>query len=211
MRQVQLPTFSAQRIKSLKKQLVDQKLSSELWGRTSGHIGAFKSELTNELLKNQGKRCAYCGSYLFEKNPHRDHIAPKVPYFKWTFWPANLVLACYPCNTDRKKTFDPITNLHLSYRRTKFRIIHPYFDDPKDHLTFIGHRGSILVKPKAGSTKGRETIQLFDLMSPERAKQRAKDAIFDADVGHLHGRFKYLFEQFALSPLPQTRALKMKR
>ena len=211
MRQIQPPSFPTGRLKSLKQQLTNQERSTVLWARTSGHIGTFKSDVTTQLHTKQGRRCAYCGSYLFEENPHRDHIAPKSPYFKWTFWPVNLVLACYACNTDRKKTFDTVAVIRPSYRRTQFRIIHPYFDNPNDHLTFIGHRGSILIKPRNGSEKGRETIELFDLMSPERAKQRAKDALFDADIGHLNGRFKHLFEQLVFSPLPQARALKMKR
>ncbi len=211
MRQIVQPNFPLGLVKSLRRKLVSQSRATELWKRTSGDIGGFKAALTNELMQKQGRRCAYCGAYLFEDHPHRDHIAPKVPYFQWTFWPANLVLACYACNTDRKKSADTVSLLKASYRRTEFRIIHPYFDDPGDHLNFIGHRGRILVNAKNGSLKGTATIELFNLMSPERAKQRAKDALLDSDVAHLNGRWRHLFEQLVFSPLPQSRALKMKK
>jgi uncharacterized protein (TIGR02646 family) len=205
------PTVPRDRVKNLCKKMLNQEVATSLWGRTSGYAGDFKALVTSELRVNQGRRCAYCGSYLFEEYPHRDHVAPKSPYFQWTFWPANIVLACYACNTDRKKTTDTVSIRRASYRRSEFSIIHPYFDEPSDHLNFIGHRGGILINPKNGSPKGRETIRLFDLMSPERAKQRAKDNLFDSDASHLHGRFRYLLEQLVFAPLPAARALKMKR
>jgi len=211
LRRITPPIVPAARVKSLRRQLTRQDIASQLWKRTTGQIGAFKSTLTDQLKVNQDRRCAYCGTYLFEDFPHRDHIAPKNPHFNWTFWPTNLVLACYSCNTDRKKRTDTVSQVHPTYRRSKFRIIHPYFDDPNAHLNFIGHRGKILINPKNGSAKGKETIELFDLMSPERAKQRAKDALLDRDVAHLHGRWRYLFEQLAFSPLTESRALKMKK
>ncbi|MGS0757857.1 HNH endonuclease, partial [Roseateles sp. GG27B] len=69
-----------------------------LWKRSTGRPGNFKRDLTISLKSGQDRRCAYCGSFLFEKYPHRDHIAPKERYPDWTFRPDNLVLACYACN-----------------------------------------------------------------------------------------------------------------
>lgn len=211
MKKIVPPSIPAPSVRSLKQMLISQDDANRLWKRTNGAVGVFKLTLTSQLKIRQGRRCAYCGTHLFEEFPHRDHIAPKTPHFYWTFWPTNIVLACYACNTDRKKTTDTVAQLQPSYRRTTFTIVHPYHDNPADHLNFTGHRGKILISARNGSAKGLETIRLFDLMSPERAKQRAKDALLDDDVSHLNGRWRYLFEQFVFSPLPAARALKMKK
>jgi uncharacterized protein (TIGR02646 family) len=160
----------------------------------------------------QGQRCAYCGTRLFDESPHRDHIAPKGTNLhpEWTFQPRNIVLACYTCNSVRKKQFDTVLQKGRSYKTTTFSIVHPYLDDPRDHLSFTGHRLSIVVRPMNGSRKGAETIRLFDLASPERSKERAKDNLHDSDVEHLHGRWKRMAEQVILSPLPLHIALKIR-
>jgi len=167
------------------------------WKSGKNSAKLFKKEMTRLMLLEQDRRCAYCGSRLFEKRPHRDHIAPKENYVKWMFWPENLVLACFACNTDLKKTFNPVVALGKTYRQTTFSIVHPYLDDPDDHLIFAAEGLKILISSANSSGKGQKTIDLFDLANFERAKQRAKDMLFDDDVGHLHGRLQSLYEAAA--------------
>lgn len=158
----------------------------------SGKIIAkeFKEEFTRQMLVEQDKKCAYCGSRLFEKYPHRDHIAPKEQYVKWMFWPENLVLSCFACNTDSKKTYDPVLAVGKSYRNTEFTFVHPYLDDPAEHLEPSIDGLKILISPRDESKKGKETIRLFDLMSPERAKQRAQESLSEIDEQNLEGDLK---------------------
>ncbi|WP_461495996.1 hypothetical protein [Pyruvatibacter sp.] len=95
---------------------------------------------------------------------------------------------------ERKAKFDTVDVEAPSYRRSTFKIVHPFLDDPAQHLDFELDDKAILIRAKSGSAKGRQTIDLFGLMEPERAKERAKDFLFDSDVDHLQGptRKKFL-------------------
>lgn len=193
MKKLNLPVFDRNATRLLCAELADSPTAQKLWRRTYGKYKEFKNNITNAMMTEQSKRCAYCGARLYEKKPHRDHIAPKSPHYKWTFWPANLVLACYCCNVDCKGEENTVDVVAASYRRSKFNIVHPFFDDPADHLDFTLDTKAILICPKNGSAKGARTIELFNLMDPERAKQRAKDLLFDDDVNHLHGITRDMF------------------
>jgi uncharacterized protein (TIGR02646 family) len=163
-----------------------------LWDRTAGRVGRFKQNLTALLMVQQRRRCAYCMSYLHEDHPARDHIAPKKDYPEWTFRPENLVLACYACNTDRKGTYDPIEVWHRKYRRCRFKFVHPYFDRPSAHLDYsIAGPRKILIA--AITAKGAETISRFELMVPERAKQRAADALVEEQPNRLQQQFQAMY------------------
>ncbi|WP_415287921.1 retron system putative HNH endonuclease [Brevundimonas sp. S1H14] len=180
---------------------------------TGGH-GAkkFKAEISKHLKKSQNNRCAYCGTRFHGSKPHRDHIAPKgvTLHPEWTFHCRNLVLACYDCNSDRKGEFDTVVTKSSFYRQIKFNIVHPYLDEPSDHLAFTGYRISVLVHPVNGSQKGAKTIELFHLDDPLRTKERAKDALLDEDVEHLQGKWKRLAEMFIYAPMPQRMVLKIR-
>lgn len=193
MKKLNVPPFQRTTVRFLRSKLVDVPTAQNLWKRGDGKYKEFKDNVTTTMLAVQSKRCAYCGTRLFEKRPHRDHIAPKSPHYSWTFWPTNLVLACYCCNVDCKGGTDTVAAAASSYRRTTFTIVHPFFDDPADHLNFGVADRAILINPKNGSAKGAETIKLFNLMEPERAKERAKDVLLDDDIEHLHGVTRDLF------------------
>lgn len=192
MKKIAAPAYGWRNVKALFKYAEVTK-AKDPWGGGTKLSKAFKSNVTSLLLVEQSKRCAYCGSRVFEKRPHRDHIAPKKKYKKWMFWPENLVLACFACNTDLKATFDPVVKEGTTYRLTKFSIVHPYLDEPTQHIDYAAAGLRILISPVNNSSKGLKTIQLFDLSNPERAKQRAKDFLFDTDAQHLHGNLSNLY------------------
>jgi uncharacterized protein (TIGR02646 family) len=181
----------------------------EPWASGKKIAKEFKNEFTRQMLVEQGKKCAYCGSRLFEKHPHRDHIAPKEQYRKWTFWPENLVLSCFACNTDSKKTYDPVKTVGKSYRKTEFTFIHPYLDDPTEHLVPSIAGLKILLSPRNESAKGKETIRLFDLMSPERAKQRAQESLAEIDEQSLGGILKEQYVNAATAILENQMKMKL--
>lgn len=186
MKRIKTPNYDLSVVKDLSK-YAKTTVAKDPWGHGKNSAMEFKKEVTKLLLVEQSSRCVYCGSRLFEKRPHRDHIAPKKIYKQWMFWPKNLVLACFACNTERKGEFDPVLVLGRSYKATTFSFVHPYLDEPAEHIKYAPSGLQVLISTKNNSQKGQKTIDLFDLASPERTKQRAKDAIFDSDIGHLHG------------------------
>jgi len=208
MKKLVVPTYGWQTTKALAKYAKTTK-AKDPWGGGTAQSKEFKKNVTSLLLTEQSGRCAYCGGRLFEKRPHRDHIAPKQKYKKWMFWPENLVLACFACNTDLKATFDPVVKEGTTYRLTEFSIVHPYLDEPADHINYAADGLKILISPIKYSSKGLKTIQIFDLTSPERAKQRAKDLLLDSDAQHLYGDFKSLFEAVANQVLNQSMKVRM--
>ncbi|WP_064683288.1 HNH endonuclease [Rhizobium bangladeshense] len=187
MIRIRVPAYDWALVQHLSRR--DDDAKPTLWERTTGRVGRFKRDVTALLMVQQRRRCAYCRSYLHEDYPARDHVAPKAVYPKWTFRPENLVLACYACNTDRKDSYDPIEVWHRKYRRCRFKIVHPYFDRPGAHLDYsIGGPRQILI---AGITpKGDETISRFELMTPERAKERAADALVEDQPNRLQQQFQ---------------------
>lgn len=201
MKQLNVPLYDATLVRKISERLTAENAKAR-WEDNSGNYKKFKDDITVELLNKQDGRCAYCGCRLFGR-PHRDHIAPKSPYFQWTYWPENIVLTCAPCNVDQKGTYNPVLTQGSTYGGTTFKFVHPYFDDPRDHIRFVGHRLDILISIVNSSQKGLETIRLFDLNNVHRSKERAMHAAFCMDVQYLHGKWKRLLEQVALAPFPR--------
>ena len=82
------------------------------------------------------------------------------------------------------------------YKQCEFLIVHPHFDEPNDHLTFVGGVDKILIKVLNRSSKGRETVKMFRLASPERTKRRAEDAATAKevqDIAHMPGHWRDAF------------------
>lgn len=160
------------------------------WTYTNGDPREFKDNLTLQMLTNQSSRCAYCGRKLTERKPHRDHIAPRESHPEFTFIPLNLVLACFCCNTECKGASDTVSAKSADYSKCSFSIIHPFLDDPADHIQFTGGEDAILVQVVAGSSKGTATVTMFRLDSPELTKERAKNVLLDHDLDHLPGKWR---------------------
>ena len=179
------------------------------WSSSRTGVSVFKNSVTDLLLKEQSNRCAYCGFEFREKHPARDHIAPQGTYRQWMFRPENLVLACFFCNSEAKKQFDPIERQALFYRDSIFSFVHPYFDDPKDHIKFVGQGLKVLVSSAKSSAKGQKTIDLFELTSTGASKQRAKDVLGDWDEKSLKGKWRLLFQQVAFSLLTERLSMKL--
>jgi uncharacterized protein (TIGR02646 family) len=169
-------------------------LQQKSWGYSRGHSRIFKDAITAQMLVIQSTRCAYCGSRLHGTKHHRDHIAPKESHPEFTFLPENLVLACYTCNSDYKLAADTIATKAAAYANCTFLIIHPHFDEPTDHIHFVPGIGGLLIQVIPGSLKGRATVDMFRLDSPERTKQRIMDAAFESDLDYLPGPWRSAVE-----------------
>lgn len=169
-------------------------LQQKSWNYSRGRPRAFKDAITAQMLVIQSARCAYCGSRLHGAKHHRDHIAPKESHPEFTFLSENLVLACYTCNSDYKSAADTIATKDAIYANCIFSVIHPHFDEPSDHIQFVGGIGGLLIQVVSGSSKGRATVDIFRLDSPERTKQRIMDAAFETDLDYLPGPWRSAVE-----------------
>lgn len=207
MKKLKVPNYDSNTVANLQNYAITSK-AKDPWNQGKPLTKTFKSEVTRLLKIEQDKKCAYCCGRLHEKNPARDHIAPWSLYGKWMYLPENLVLACFSCNTDMKKTYDPILNEDEDYSKCEFSIIHPYLDDPQKHITFQNDKTSVLIQTVNGSSKGSSTITLFNLASPERSKQRAGDLLTSEVLDQLDPKYSKMIEAVLAHALEHQ--LKMK-
>ena len=133
--------------------------------------------IKTKLIKIQGSYCIYCGlheSYCGSKL-QREHILPKGKknYPAFAFEPENLCLACHRCNFELKGEVDLGSGNKSNYKKNNFKIVHPYFDDFNKHIELNVKGGKALIKKKPYSRKGKSTIELFELDSPERTTIRS--------------------------------------
>lgn len=130
-----------------------------------------------ETLKAiQHDKCCFCEARVTHVS-HGDieHFRPKAGYksrskdrltkpgYYWLAYDfSNLFFSCQLCNQKYKKWYFPIvdetrraaSHLH-DWRDEESLILHPEFDDPEQHITFVAE----VVKPKGESVKGDETIK----------------------------------------------------
>jgi len=150
------------------------------WGTPPNtSINAIKDEIRRQLVLNQSK-CAYCGiTFKGRGDKQIEHIAAKsdarpVRHPEFTFTLKNLVLACPSCNGfSNKSTQETISVKHKLYSKCEFLIVHPYFDNPSDHFSWVINRTEIIIKVKNNSPKGRASIAMFDLNSSGMTELRA--------------------------------------
>lgn len=142
-------------------------------------IKAIKEEIRRQLDSHQSK-CAYCGITFKGKGDKQiEHIAAKsdkrpLRHPEFTFTLKNLVLACPSCNGfSNKGTKETISNKYKLYSKCEFLIVHPYFDDPKEHFDWQINRTNIIIKVKNDSPKARASIKMFGLDSSGMTELRA--------------------------------------
>lgn len=187
MKKLTVPSIDPAVIRKLREK--SPRTQTKHWEYTSGYAGKFKRELTKKLETIQANRCAYCRVKLEGKYHHRDHIAPKELHPEYTFTPMNLVLSCYYCNTECKGDTDTVIFKCFEYKYNNFSIVHPYLDNPEEHLEFLGKENQILVSVVDDSPKGEKTIRMFRLDSADKSKRRAMDALLNAETEGMPGRW----------------------
>ena len=155
-----------------------KQLQGEGWDDQKNKTKAIKSRINQHTLTEQKHRCAYCESFLLEGADPIDHIAPKSLYGEFTFEPYNLVKACTSCNNKpHKGETDTIKHPEdrNEYSNNTFSIVHPYFDDPDDHLKYADDDKIIFDKNKC-SEEGLATIKMFHWEEPWAIAQRLINA-----------------------------------
>lgn len=163
------------------------------WDLDTEDVKCFKKSVKVQLLELQKEKCAYCGLTLDETGRSEiEHFAPKggpiIPkHVEFMFTVFNLVLSCNLCNSPIKKgRFDTLITKDSDYSKCTFRIVHPYFDDTKEHYDWAGNDGKLLIQGK--STKGLKSISLFKLDSSRHSEARAKQLTYETLMMTKDGR-----------------------
>lgn len=140
----------------------------------------FKAKIKEHYSIVQDNKCAYCRMNVrFEGYGEPiEHIVPKSLKTKWMFHPLNLCLACYACNTKKsdKDTLVDINTHPDKYNNyptnsAAYNIVHPHFDIHSKHI----EEEKFILKPKKGSVKGRNTIDICELNRFDLLYTRAKN------------------------------------
>ncbi|CVE08331.1 HNH endonuclease [Serratia nevei] len=150
------------------------------WDRKDKEIIIFKRLLRKQLLTAQNDCCAYCGLPLGETGKTEiEHLVakggPKRPkHVEFTFEVDNLYLSCNLCNSPLKKgTKETIIHKDpISYSNCTFSIVHPRYDTPNMHYSWVVNPIEILIQ--GISDKGRESIKMFKLDSIPHTEARAR-------------------------------------
>ena len=159
------------------RQLSTHKPWNGKWSSVDDLIVNIKTKIRGQLVASQNC-CAYCGlPFKGSKDKQIEHIAPKANYRQpeFTFTLKNLVLSCVYCNNLIVKGSKETIELpaHRSYKKCKFLIVHPYFDDPDEHYDWTDQDDKILIQVKNDSAQGRASIKMFDLDSEGMSMMRA--------------------------------------
>lgn len=160
---------------------VDNASKKAEWSRQTNTVKAFKKAVMDHGLDVQDHKCAWCEARVGEqvrRTPHRDHIAPKELYGKWTFLPINIVVACEACNGFAVKcAVDTVKAEADNYEDCEFRIVHPYLDDPDEHIDFVQEDKRVLM---VGLTdKGSWTITNMKLDGTSATVRRAFESVLN--------------------------------
>lgn len=165
-------------------QAVDDDAKKAEWSRQTNSVKAFKKAVMDHGMAEQDSKCVWCESKLglkARRSAHRDHIAPKGDYGKWTFLPANIAVACEACNGFTVKSdLDTIAVEAPNYEDCNFRVVHPYLDNPGEHIEFVQEEKKIVMVGL--SVKGRWTIENLQLDGTAATERRAFDRILE-DLG----------------------------
>lgn len=148
------------------------------WKDQKSLTKAIKNRISTHTIIAQGGRCAYCDTPLSRGAHVIEHIAPKGIYGEFCYEPYNLVMACTACNsTSNKGDEDTIVAPvnRRDYAVNRFKVVHPYFDNPDDHFKFSDEDRAIFDIPKC-SAKAQATIRMFNWNETWAYHQRLRNA-----------------------------------
>lgn len=134
----------------------------EMWRLGDTQTRALKHRISEYTIRNQKGRCVYC-EMILRPGTAIEHFAPKGLNPEFTFHPKNLFSACSCCNSSSVKGENPTLGIPSTskYKNNNFLIVHPYIDNPDDHLKYKDPEKTIFDLPNC-SAKGRNTINFFN-------------------------------------------------
>ena len=146
------------------------------WKDKKNKTKKLKNRISLHTQIAQGGRCAYCESVLRKGASAIDHIAPKGLYGEFCYEPFNLVTACSSCNSVSIKGERDTIQRPVNYRRyldNHFLIVHPYFDNPDEHIKYTDTTKTVFDKKRC-SQKGLNTISFFQWEGPSAIRTRSE-------------------------------------
>lgn len=155
------------------------KLPGKNWGSRTRR-DTLKDDIRIKLDDLQGDNCCFCGLSLYEtSNAQIEHIAPKGKYPEFLFENQNLALACSYCNGFDKKGFkDTIYRYNPKYSKCRFKIVHPYFDNPEKHFSVAAYdQGKLILNYL--TRKAKRSRRIFDLAGPNQTIARGKQYMYE--------------------------------
>ncbi|EKN6165819.1 hypothetical protein DVQ60_20335 [Yersinia enterocolitica] len=163
-------------------------------------IKNFKKEIMTHGLKEQDNRCAWCTlpvGATGRRTAHRDHIAPKKLYPKWTFHAKNLVVVCEYCNGfSVKSDLNTVKTEKVNYDDIEFFIVHPYLHETEKHIRFREQEGDEPgVVVEGISPEGIWTVNKLKLQSDGLTLLRAQELVYYRNINKLPHHFQSLLNQ----------------
>lgn len=135
---------------------------SEIWEVNNKAEKALKHRISKRTLWEQNCRCAYCECMMVQGNCFIEHFVPKSLHREFVYEPENLTSSCGRCNCTGIKGHKETLNSTLStvYNLNQFKIVHPYIDQPDQHIVFKDAERTVFDKARC-SPKGLATIEFF--------------------------------------------------
>lgn len=132
------------------------------WAKSDNKTKDLKHRISEYTLLQQDQRCAYCEEFMVA-GIQLDHIVPKQLHPEYCYEPKNLVSCCAVCNLYIKNADDTVVvPLQHRYEQNKFKIVHPYFNDPDVHIKYT-NEDRVIVDRKRSTNLGKATIDFFEM------------------------------------------------
>lgn len=148
-----------------------------MWRKNDNNTKNLKRRICDYYLRKQGCKCIYCESILKKGYLAIEHFVPKGLHKEFTFHPKNLFISCGACNSPaikgEKETINsPFTS---KYRKNTFKIVHPFLDNPDEHLFYKDERKTMFDLARC-TPKGKATISFFEWDSINAFIDRERNA-----------------------------------
>lgn len=146
---------------------------AEGWEKGDNATKDLKNRISEYTLIRQRCKCAYCED-LITGGAQLDHVVPKQLHPEFCYEPKNLLTSCAVCNMYIKNAGDTVkAPVRRRYEKNEFTIVHPYFDDPDEHIRFIND-DRVVIDEAGSSDLGKATITFFHLNDYPAYCMRAK-------------------------------------
>lgn len=136
--------------------------SQEEW--SDNKYSTVKKSIKDHYLREQNFTCPFCQQRIVVTHNaswDTEHIISKKKYRQFMFEPKNLCVTCKDCNLEKsdKNVLTKQTVTYFPKTSKAYIIVHPHFDQYKDHITVLKPGKSYRYKTE----KGRKTIQIYGL------------------------------------------------
>lgn len=134
-----------------------------------------KDDVYENLLKEQGYTCAYCGIRITRRTCHIEHFRPKSKYPHLTFTYTNLIASCQGEDEDR-----PTRPVHCGHKKTNWfdeeLMISPLDPNCASYFRFSG-AGDILPSHDPNHTNAAETTIKHLALNIDKLRKMRRFAI----------------------------------